>query len=119
MALKDRLQVLKTPEEVDAFVSTHPLCAIYKAGSCHKTPETFRHVEEQLGPRDDVPVGLIRVIENRPASNRVADMTGIRHESPQLVLFQSGKAVFDRDNWDITSESVAEGLALLPAPAAP
>ena len=28
----------------------------------------------------------------------------------QLLLFKDGKPVFDRDNWDITAEAVAEGL---------
>jgi hypothetical protein len=33
-------------------------------------------------------------------------------------LFRGGRAVFDRDNWDITDEAVAEGLqALAAAPA--
>jgi bacillithiol system protein YtxJ len=50
------------------------------------------------------------VVEARMASNRVAEITGIQHESPQLLLFKDGKAVFDRDNWDITAESLAEAL---------
>jgi bacillithiol system protein YtxJ len=50
------------------------------------------------------------VVEARPASNHVASLTGITHESPQFILFRGGKAVFDRDNWDITDEAVAEGL---------
>jgi len=52
-------------------------------------------------------------MEARPASNHVASLTGIVHESPQLILFRDGKAVFDRDNWDITAEAVAEGLQQL------
>ena len=40
----------------------------------------------------------------------MASLTGIVHESPQLIFFKDGKAVFDRDNWDITDEAVAEGL---------
>jgi bacillithiol system protein YtxJ len=55
-------------------------------------------------------LGIIRVVEARTASNHVAALTGITHESPQLILFKDGKAVFDRDNWDITGEAVAEGL---------
>jgi bacillithiol system protein YtxJ len=50
------------------------------------------------------------VVEARPASNHVATRTGITHESPQIIFFKDGKAVFDRDNWDITGEAVAEAL---------
>ena len=50
------------------------------------------------------------MVESRSASNHVASLTGITHESPQLIFFRDGKAVFDRDNWDITDLAVAEGL---------
>lgn len=88
----------------------NPTAAIFKAGACHKTPETFVHIEALLGPREDLRLGIIKVIEARPASNHVAALTGVEHESPQLILFKDGKKVFDRDNWDITAEAVTEGL---------
>ena len=91
MALKDRIHFLTSPEQVDAFVKDNPTAAIYKAGTCHKTQEMFQHVQAQLDPREDVPLGIIRVVEARKASNRVAEMTGIAHESPQLLLFKAGK----------------------------
>jgi bacillithiol system protein YtxJ len=113
MSLKDRIQILTTAEAVDAFLKEHPHSAIFKAGTCHKTQETFSHVQALLEPRDDLALGIVRVVEARPASNRVAQLTGIRHESPQFVIFKDGKAIYDRDNWDITAEAVAEGLQTL------
>jgi bacillithiol system protein YtxJ len=113
VGLRERMVNLTTPDEVDAFVRDNPACAIFKVGTCHKTPQTFVHVEAHLGGRPDLPVGLIRVVESRAASNRVEETTGIRHESPQLILFRDGRAVFDRDNWDITDEGVAEGMEVL------
>lgn len=110
MALKDRITFLTTPAEVDAFLEANPGAAIFKAGTCHKTNETFRHVEETLGPREELPLGVIRVVEARPASNHVEELAGITHESPQLILFKQGKPVFDRDNWDITAEDVEAAL---------
>jgi bacillithiol system protein YtxJ len=111
LALKDRIEFLTTPEQVDAFLAKNPSSAIFKAGTCHKTNEGFAHVEDRLGPREDLPVGIVRVVEARSASNRVAEITGLRHESPQLILFKDGKAVFDRDNWDITAEDLDAALA--------
>jgi len=108
--LKDRVTFLTSPEEVDAFLKANPDSALFKVGTCHKTQETFVAVERHLEARDDLPLGIIRVVEARTASNHVAALTGITHESPQLILFKDGKAVFDRDNWDITGEAVAEGL---------
>lgn len=110
MALKDRMQLLTTPVQVDEFLKKNPNSALFKAGTCHKTQETFKAVEEQLGPREDLPIGIVRVVEARPASNHIETLTGIRHESPQIILFKDGKPVFDRDNWDIESEAISEAL---------
>jgi bacillithiol system protein YtxJ len=110
MALKDRITFLTTPEQVDQFLAAHKTAAIFKAGTCHKTPSAFEHIEAQFADRDDLPLGIIRVVEARTASNHLEKITGVPHESPQLLLFKDGKPVFDRDNWDITSEAVAEGL---------
>jgi monothiol bacilliredoxin len=110
MALKDRIIFLTTPQQVDAFLAANKTAAIFKAGVCHKTPTAFEHVQAQLEDRDDLALGIIRVVEARPASNHVEKLTGVRHESPQLLLFKDGQPVFDRDNWDITAEAVAQGL---------
>jgi bacillithiol system protein YtxJ len=110
LSLKERIRFLTTAEQVDEFLAANQTAAIFKAGTCHKTQETFTHVQAQLEPREDLPLGIIRVVEARPASNRVAERTGIVHESPQILLFKEGKAVFDRDNWDITAESIAQAL---------
>jgi bacillithiol system protein YtxJ len=110
VTLRDRIEFLKTPEEVDAFLQRNPHSALFKAGTCHKTSETLAHVEALLRPREDLPLGIIRVVEARPASNHVAELTSVRHESPQLFLFKDGKAVFNRDNWDITAEDLRDAL---------
>ena len=110
MTLKERITFLTTPEQVDQFLAANNTAAIFKAGTCHKTPTAFEHVQAQFEDREDLPLGIIRVVEARAASNHVEKTTGVRHESPQLLLFKDGKSVFDRDNWDITAEAVASGL---------
>lgn len=116
MALKDRIRFLTTPQDVDDFLAQNPQSVVFKAGTCHKTQETFSQVQPLLEERPDLPLGVIRVVEARPASDRVAEITGLRHESPQLILFKDGHAVFDRNNWDITGESVAAALGERLAP---
>lgn len=110
MSLKDRTHFLTTPAQVDQFLADHPDSALFKIGICHKNQVALAHVQAHLEGREDLPLGIIDVVRSRAASQRVAERTGIPHESPQIVLFRDGRAVFDRDNWDITSESIAEAL---------
>jgi bacillithiol system protein YtxJ len=94
---------LTTPEEVETFLAENPLSGVFKAGTCHKTMQGFGVLETFLKDHE-LPIGFIRVVDWRPASNHVAARTGIQHQSPQLIVFKDGEAVFDVDNWDITAD---------------
>lgn len=96
---------LTTPEDVDQFLKDYPLAAVFKAGTCHKTMQGFGVLETFL-QKHDLPVGFIRVVDWRPASNHVAARTGITHQSPQFILFREGEAQFEVNNWDITPEAL-------------
>ncbi len=112
--LRDRIATLTDAADVDAFLTDHPSSVIFKAGTCHKTMQGFGFLQEKLEQRPDLMVGLIRVVEHRPASNRIADRTGIVHHSPQVILFKEGEAVFDVDNWGITPDALTGGFGLVP-----
>ncbi|WP_019588304.1 monothiol bacilliredoxin BrxC family protein [Deinococcus apachensis] len=103
---KQVLLPLTTPEEVDSFLAEYPLAAVFKAGTCHKTMQGFGVLETFL-QKHELPVGFIRVVDWRPASNHVAEITGIVHHSPQLILFRDGQPQFEVNNWDITPQALA------------
>ena len=111
---RDRVVNLDSAEATEAFLQQYPTSVIFKAGTCHKTMQGFGFVQEKLEPREDLMVGLIRVVEARPASNLIAEKTGIVHQSPQVILFKEGEAVFDVDNWNITPEVLDAGFQHVP-----
>lgn len=110
MSIRNRTFELTSPEEVNEFLNRYPTSAIFKAGGCHKTMEGFGHVEGAMNQCPDLHMGFIRVIESRPASSHVESLTGIKHESPQFIVFVDGEAKFDVDNWEITPEVVEAAL---------
>ncbi|MCS7067124.1 MAG: thioredoxin family protein [Meiothermus sp.] len=104
MSLRERVFSLKTPEDVDAFLERYELAAIFKASTSDKTLEAMQYVQKYLEPRPDVAIGIIRIPEDRPASNHVEARTGIQHQSPQLIVFRQARPLFDLDNWKINPE---------------
>lgn len=114
MAFRDRVLNLSSPEAVEGFLQEFPTSVIFKAGTCHKTMQGFGFVQEKLENREDLMVGIVRVVEARPASDLITEKTGIIHHSPQVILFKDGQAVFDVDNWDITPEVLDQGLSHAP-----
>jgi bacillithiol system protein YtxJ len=99
-------------QEADAFLKQFSTAVIFKAGSCHKTMQAFAFAEETLSKRD-MPIGYVRVIESREASNHIAQRTGIVHQSPQLILLLDSKAVYDIDNWRITVDTIKTAFGRL------
>lgn len=62
--------------------------------------------------RSDTPEGIafyyLDLIRYRSVSNRVAEMFGVEHESPQVLLIRDGKCVYDESHMAIRMEELAE-----------
>ncbi len=52
----------------------------------------------------------VLVIQDRPVARHIARETGIRHQSPQAILFYQGKPTWDASHYSITRESMTEAL---------
>jgi len=55
--------------------------------------------------------GLILVIEYRDISDEVEDRFGIRHESPQAILFVNERPVWHASHWKITEDALEAAIA--------
>ncbi len=82
---------LTTPEEVDTFLAQYPQAAVFKAGTCHKTMQGFGVLETFL-TKHELPVGFIRVVDWRPASNHVAELSGLAAPVAAVHLVQQRPA---------------------------
>ena len=54
--------------------------------------------ESNLG---DLPIFLVDVIADRQLSNHIESKWSIRHESPQLIVVEDGKAIYDASHISI------------------
>jgi bacillithiol system protein YtxJ len=110
MTFEERAVQLASEAEVDAFVRAHPTAAIFKAGACGRTGRALAAIRPVLDAHPALPLALITVVEARAASNRLAELTGVRHASPQLLLLKDGQAVFAADNWELTEDTARDAL---------
>ncbi|MGR9049041.1 bacillithiol system redox-active protein YtxJ [Halobacillus faecis] len=101
-------EVIKNKEEFinivegckEFFLLKHSLtCPI--SASAHQQFDRF--AEET-----SVPCFILFVQESRALSNHIAEYTGIRHESPQVIQFQEGEAVWHDSHSAITKERLLE-----------
>lgn len=53
---------------------------------------------------------FIDVRASRELSNKIAELTGVKHESPQVVIVKDGEAVWNASHGAINSEDVLKNL---------
>ncbi|MCK5125573.1 MAG: bacillithiol system redox-active protein YtxJ [candidate division Zixibacteria bacterium] len=74
--------------------------------------------KEFLSFIEDKPTTLgwqVLVREDRPLSLDIAERSGIKHQSPQIIVFQKGKPVWDCSHGQITQINLSNTLKQLMA----
>ena len=79
--------------------------------TCPTSAFAFAEYREFLKHAPPVATAWIDVISSRPLSQEVARESGIRHESPQALLFQEGRVVWHASHGAITARSLHEALS--------
>lgn len=69
------------------------------------------HEMQRLAPAIIGETRLVDVGREHDLSQTIEQRTGVRHESPQVVILRDGKAVWDASHFAITAKSVAAALA--------
>ena len=70
---------------------------------------------EQLERAGDVaPIAIVDVVADRALSRELADRTGVRHQSPQLLYLERGVVRWHLSHGEITTEAVRRRLAGTP-----
>ena len=100
-------------EKVWEQSAEQPVLVLKHSTQCPISANAFKESEAYLqnNPRDDVNYVLVKVIESRDVSNKIAADTGVKHESPQLLFVQNKQATWNASHWDITKKAVSEALS--------
>lgn len=84
---------LDSAARFDALLETEKVFAVFKHSTrCSiSTNARYRLEREWIF---DIPVYEVDVLRQRELSMHIAERSGIRHESPQLILFRDGQPVY-------------------------
>ena len=104
------LPPLTTPADLDAALQL-PLVVLFKhSTSCAISSMALREMWRLAAERTDVEVRLIDVRADRVISNAVAELLGIRHESPQVIVLRRGEPVWHGSHYRVTVNDVERAL---------
>ena len=76
------------------------------SNACPISARAYREMEKLEGK-----VNLLEIQAVPELSREVANLTGVRHESPQVILLRDGKAVWNASHFDVNAASVSKALA--------
>jgi len=56
---------------------------------------------------------IVNVIGDRPISNEIAQRTGVRHESPQLLFLHKGEVIWNGSHHHVTAKNVEKIISAI------
>ncbi|MBI2873468.1 MAG: bacillithiol system redox-active protein YtxJ [Firmicutes bacterium] len=102
-------RVLESSRNIPQLIFKHSTSCPVSAAAFQEFLEFIKeHVNE-----DGLAFSLVKVIESRPVSNEIAARLTVRHESPQVILVQDGRAVWNESHHRIKKAELKQVAAEL------
>jgi bacillithiol system protein YtxJ len=96
-------QLLQESHEKRVFVFKHSTI-------CPISERAWNEYQDfvKTNDRDGSEFTLVMIRDHRDVSNAIAEKTGVKHESPQVILLADGKAVWDDSHYEITTAKLGQ-----------
>ena len=95
-----------TLDNLFADSKTKPVIVFKHSNACSISSRAYREMEQFEGQ-----VNILVVQSAREVSRELANLTGVRHETPQVIVLRDGKAVWDASHFDVKATAVADAVA--------
>jgi len=109
-----KFQDINTVEELEGLLAeskSRPALLFKHSVACPISFRAFREFESFLESANPaVAYGVITVQTARPVSDEAATRLGLRHETPQAILVNNGREVWNASHHEITTESLQEAV---------
>ena len=81
-----------------------PVVVLKHSTACPVSSNALDEYESYLAkePNTDVEYVMVKVIESRPVSNQIAEDTGVKHASPQILYIKNKETVWNTSHWSVT-----------------
>lgn len=104
-------KTIKSEEDLEKAIkqSYENRVAIFKhSTSCFISKTVLKNFEKEIENSEDENVNFyfLDLLAFRPISNKIAEDFDIRHESPQLIVLENGKAINNASHQDISLSQI-------------
>ena len=95
----------ETLDQLITDSNTKPVVIFKHSNACGVSASAYREME-----KIEEDVNLLEVQSARDVSRELADLTGIRHETPQVIVLKDGRAVWNASHFDVKAGAVIKAL---------
>src|SRR5436305_6597724 len=88
-------------EEIISLSQTKPQVIFKHSTRCSISAVALQRLQKAQQP-DGLDFYFLDLLAHRPLSNKVAEVFGVHHESPQVLLVKDGKCIFDESHLGIS-----------------
>ena len=92
-------------DELMARSNKEPVAVFKHSTTCPVSANAYNELEKFPGE-----VALIEVQGARALSTEIGTLTGVPHESPQVIILRNGKAVWHASHWKVTSQALEQAM---------
>lgn len=82
-----------------------PVIVFKHSNACSISSRAYREMEKV-----EAEVNILVVQSAREISRELANLTGVRHETPQVIVLRYGKAVWNASHFDVQAVAVIEAV---------
>ncbi len=111
--------MIKNCETLDDFAQLiedsreKPQILLKHSTRCPVSRSAFAEFELFDSKQVNAALWQLSVLENREISDAVSDAAGIVHESPQVIIFFNGKAIWNVSHYDIEVDRMIKAVTEL------
>jgi bacillithiol system protein YtxJ len=93
---------------IDGESQQQPVLIFKHSTRCSISAASLSRLERNWSEGNVIKVYYLDLIAHRDVSNAIAQRYGIEHQSPQVLLIKSGKAVYTESHMGISAGEVLE-----------
>ena len=110
-AVSPALQEIDSDTDIRALLAADRVMVFKHSTACPVSWSAHRQVQKFMESHPEYPLYIVPVIQERSASNSIAQMTSVRHESPQVILLKDGSVVAAISHGEITASQLERLIA--------
>lgn len=108
-----QLTSLSQLEDLAKESAEGPVLIFKHSRSCSISSTALARLERNWNLGEKVNIYFLDLLSYRDISNAIAEKFGVQHESPQVLILENGKSVFNCSHFDINFKEISKRLQLV------